>query len=502
MRFSALGHTLILCMVCIAGCDQTTRDADMARAVLQQRKQQLADVFMPCPRNSTTVMASLVSASQCLVFEVPENPALPQGKQLQLQVMVVPAVRPLAEPDPLVVLVGGLGQAATVDAVPLLPVFERIRRSRDILLVDQRGTGKLSPFACDFGEDDEALVDASSELLLAIRNELLQRCLDSIDADPRYYTTDLAVQDLDAIREFLGYSRLNLWGGSYGSRVALAYLKYKPDQVRTVTIDGVAPPGILPLEAAIDAERALDQVLALCNEQADCANAIPQLRVHYNELIERFSLEQTVSFTDMQTGVVREVPLSADGIQSMLFLLLYSRETARLIPLIVEALYSGNYQILAGLDGASGELNIGMHYSVICSEDLPLLNEDHLNDNLFAGDMLVRARIEGCDIWPSRQLDETFFAPVVSDKPVLIFSGSQDPVTPRRWGDSVAATLANALHVEVSGIGHIVSAYGCALSLIAQLVEEGSVASLDVSCLQDLDTRPFFLAGNGSAADD
>ena len=80
MRFSALGHTLILCMVCIAGCDQTTRDADMARAVLQQRKQQLADVFMPCPRNSTTVMASLVSASQCLVFEVPENPALPQGK--------------------------------------------------------------------------------------------------------------------------------------------------------------------------------------------------------------------------------------------------------------------------------------------------------------------------------------------------------------------------------------------------------------------------------------
>src|SRR5690606_37443978 len=130
-----------------------------------------------------------------------------------------------------------------------------------ILLVDQRGTGKLSPFDCDFGEEDS--LQAASELLLERQSRLLQDCLDSIDADPRYYTTDLAVRDLDAIRNWLGYRALNLWGVSYGTRVALMYLKYFPETTRTVVLDGVAPPGILPLEAARDGRRALQNVFDL-----------------------------------------------------------------------------------------------------------------------------------------------------------------------------------------------------------------------------------------------
>jgi pimeloyl-ACP methyl ester carboxylesterase len=484
------------------GCSNDSREQDLARAALQQRKQTLAEVFQACPRDSSTALAGLVARSQCLVYTVPENPQIPDGRQLSLQVMVVPAIRPLAEPDPLVILVGGPGQAATVDAIPLLPAFERIRQSRDILLVDQRGTGRLSPFTCDFSESEDELIDASAELLLQTQNTFLQECLDSVVADPRYYTTDLAVNDLDAIRDYLGYDRLNLWGGSYGTRVALAYLKYHPAHVRTVTIDGVAPPGVLPLEAAFSADSALQKVFALCREEAACDAAFPALQDHYQALMQDFDVARRVSLVDMQTGIAREVPLSADGIQSLLFLMLYSRETARLIPLLVEDIFNGNYQALAGLSASAGAINIGMHYSVICSEDLPLLDQERLTDAVFAADMLVRARIEGCKVWPSRQLDEAFFSPTESDTPVLIFSGSQDPVTPRRWGDQVAATLANALHVEGDGIGHIVSPYGCAPELIATLVETGSLTGLDPSCLENLHPRAFFISRNGSASGD
>ncbi|MES2624751.1 MAG: alpha/beta hydrolase [Pseudomonadota bacterium] len=472
---------------------------------LQARTLELAETFQDCESGSTSSMPALVARSRCLRFTTPENPDAPQGRELQLQVMVIPSVRQLPEPDPFVILVGGPGQAATVDALQVVPFFQAIRQSRDILLVDQRGTGKLSPFDCEFGNDDE--VSGSSELLLELQMQYLRDCLDSIDAEPEYYTTDLAVQDLDAIRQYLGYSQLNLWGVSYGTRVALAYLKYFPAQTRTVVIDGVAPPGVLPLEAARDGSRALQNVFSLCAEETACSAVFPALRTHYDELMMRYAAPVEINLLDQQTGREEAIELHASLIQGSLFALLYSRETTRLIPLFIEQLYQGNFQMLTAISGAETGVNIGMHYSVVCSEDIPLLDAEELaaaadDSDVLVYDMLVMPRVEGCKVWPSRKLDQEFFAPVISDKPVLIFSATQDPVTPQRWGEQVAASLSNSRHLIAKGVGHGVFGYGCAASLIADLVETANLSDLDTACLEELNTRPFFLSPGGSATDD
>jgi pimeloyl-ACP methyl ester carboxylesterase len=419
--------------------------------------------------------------------------------------MVVPSIRQIPEPDPFVILVGGPGQAATIDALPLIPFFQDIRRDRDILLVDQRGTGKLSPFDCEF---DDAEIAGNTELLLEMQTRYLEDCLAAIDAEPEYYTTDIAVQDLDAIRNYLGYSQFNLWGVSYGTRVALAYLKYFPDNTRTVVIDGVAPPGVLPLEAARDGTRALQNVFALCAAETTCASAFPNLESLYDELVDRYATPVQINLPDPKTGAAKSLELQTSIIQGSLFTLLYSRETTRLIPFFIRQLSQGNFQMLTAIPGTETGVNIGMHYSVICSEDLPRLSQEDLavaaeDGSVFVYDMLVLPRIEGCKVWPSRTLDAEFFAPVVSDKPVLIFSATQDPVTPRRWGDQVAATLSNSRHFVVDGIGHGVFAYGCAVNLIAELVDSGRIDGLDGGCLDELGARPFFLNPGGSApADD
>lgn len=500
--FSRSSFTTLLCCVgLLAGCDAGGREHALAMQHVQVRKGDLASDFGSCPRDGDTPLPGLVASSRCAVFRRPENPDAPDGRQVELQVMIVPAVRPLPEPDPFVILVGGPGQAATVDALQVVPAFERIRRDRDILLVDQRGTGRLSPFDCDFDEGESLY--AESELLLEEQTRLLQACLDSIDADPRYYTTDLAVRDLDAIRDWLGYRELNLWGVSYGTRVALAYLKYFPDTTRTVVIDGVAPPGVLPLEAARDGKRALQLVLDLCREESACAAAFPQLRAHYEELRVRYAEPVHVDLRDPNDGTVTDIELRAAYIEGMLFQMLYSREATRLIPLFIEQLHAGNLQPLTWVNNTSAGVNVGMHYSVICSEDVPLISDAELEaaaaDDVLVYEFLVRPRMEGCELWPSRELPADFFEPVSSDKPVLIFSGTQDPVTPRRWGERVAETLPNSLHLVASGVGHGVFAYGCAADLIGQFVASAAFPR-STECIERLDTRPFFTTFGGSGA--
>lgn len=498
LLFSTVGALLLL-----SACDPGERAHELAMQHVQVRKGDLAGVFGACPRDSDTVLPGLVASSRCATFRTPENPDAPDGRQLDLQVMIVPAIRPLPEPDPFVILVGGPGQAATVDALQVLPAFERIRRDRDILLVDQRGTGKLSPFDCEFAEDDS--LQQSSELLLEHQTRQLQACLDRVDADPRYYTTDLAVRDLDTIRDWLGYSALNVWGVSYGTRVALMYLKYFPEYTRTVVIDGVAPPGILPLEAARDGKRALDRVLALCREESRCASAFPQLLEHYGELRDRYSEAVEIDLRDPNDGTVTSIELRTEYIEALLFQMLYSREATRLIPLFIEQLHAGNLQPLTWVNNTSSGINVPMHYSVICSEDVPLIPDAELaaaaNDaDVFVYDLLVLPRVEGCNIWPARELPAEFFAPVSSDKPVLIFSASQDPVTPRRWGDRVAETLSNSLHLVADGVGHGTFAYGCSAELIGEFVATAGFATLDTDCIDSLAERPFFTTFGGSGA--
>jgi pimeloyl-ACP methyl ester carboxylesterase len=216
----------------------------------------------------------------CGTLEVPEDRAHPEGRKIKLRVAVVPALARTPQPDPVFLLAGGPGQAATEVFGALLPALGRLHRTRDLVLVDQRGTGSSNPLECQSPENQslrEKLADDSRESV-----ERFRKCVAGWSADTRFYTTPIAMQDLDEVREALGYDQINLWGGSYGTRAALVYLREHQEHVRTVTLDGVAPLSLyLPLDMARDAQRAMNLLFQSCAKDAACNKAFPELEKRF-----------------------------------------------------------------------------------------------------------------------------------------------------------------------------------------------------------------------------
>lgn len=497
-------HVLITCLFLLAACDQIPDSARQAREQLRERSAELADTFNACPRDTRTRFASLVAEARCLTFQRPENPSEPDGRQIDLRVMVLPSIQPQPAPDPLLILVGGPGQAATEAGLMVAQVLRQVRQQRDIVLMDQRGTGRNSSFQCDFEAEEGPSLEGELEALLDLQTDQIESCLQQIEADPRWYTTDVAVRDLEALRQYLGYDSLNLWGGSYGTRVALSYLHNWPGNTRSVVLDGVAPAAIrLPLYVARDASEALERVFRLCEEEPGCAETFPTLRQDFRDLLatlEEPVEEQLRNFRSMEA---EEVKVGSDLLRVVVRSLLYSREGDRLLPLMIDRFAAGDFQALVPLINADSDINTGMFLSVVCSEDVSLITAAErraaLDDShLLSSELLVRPILDACEHWPVRDLTpppET----VASDRPVLIFSGALDPVTPPRWGDEAAAAMGNVRHETVAGVAHITLPYGCVGRLVTRFIESPEPDQLDTACLEDIGPRPFLLdAGGGT----
>jgi pimeloyl-ACP methyl ester carboxylesterase len=329
-----------------------------------------------------------------------------------------------------------------------------------------------------------------------------------MEADPRFYTTDIAIQDLEALRMYLGYKQLNLWGGSYGTRVALAFLKAYPKSVRTIILDGVAPAAItLPLHIERDASRALERVFEACDAEPSCSNHYPNLRMHFDDLSARFEKPQIISVTDPVTGQKLTLSADIDWLHAALRSPLYGRMTQRLMPFIIEQAYAGHYAPLLSVSALDGGINSAMFLSVICSEDVARISQANF-DQAQAQPYILKSRqlnipiIEACKIWPSRALPASYFEPVVSDKPVLVFSGASDPVTPPSWGDSILPGLVNAQHFVVEGFAHNTLGTRCTVGMITDFVDTANFAALDSSCLSNIKRRPFFIGTGGSQRHD
>lgn len=470
-----------------------------------ETKQKRTLDFKTCTRNSTTQAAGLVSESRCLIFERAENPDDPEGRQIPLQVMVIPALKSNSLADPLVILAGGPGQAAT-EMANLGLIFAKIRQDRDIVLLDQRGTGKLSPMRCSTTPDQ--INDLSLANLLAVQAELLDTCLLEMDASPQYYTTDIAIQDLEALRKYLGYEKLNLWGASYGTRVALAFLQAYPNSVRTTIIDGVAPSSLsLPLYIERDASRALDMIFDDCAAEPACSANFPKLQQHFDELSKNLITQQTLSLHDPVSNEPITLSVDVDWLHSSLRSPLYSRVAQRLVPFIIEQAYEGNYAPLLSVSAIEGGINEAMFLSVVCSEDVAqispakILQEQAKPYSLKSRHLNVPV-LEACKRWPKREIASSYFEPTVSDKPVLIFSGASDPVTPPSWGDSVMPGLSNSRHLVVEGFAHNTLGSSCTIDMITHFIDTADFSTLDTTCLSNIKRRPFYIGSGGSTSDD
>ena len=440
----------------------------------------------------------------CGSYEVYEDRAARQGRKLSLNLAVIPALAAEPEPDPLFILAGGPGQGATKVAEAVLPSLSRVRRQRDIVFLDQRGTGRSHPLDCHPTPRDASLAEMLDP---DPREDVFRKCLAGYDADVRLYTTSIAMDDLDEVRDALGYPRVNLWGGSYGTRAALVYLRQHPDRVRTAILDGVAPlDRPLPLSVARDAQRALDLTLDQCAATEACARAFPDLRRRLEELLVRLEQKPVhVRLAHPVTGRLEEVDISRKAFTGMLRGPLYTSLLSSLTPLALARAAEGDFAPLVAQGSAqAGEIeqsmSLGMFYSVICTEDAPFASaeaaakaaEGTVFGSSFAEDI---QRI--CSFWPRGTLPEGYHAKVASSAPVLIFSGELDPVTPPENGEEVLRHLPHGKHVVVPGTGHSTLGETCVTRLIADFIARGTVEGLDTSCIQRIRRVPFFVSFAG-----
>ena len=455
----------------------------------------------PPPRTalvlSTCRLPGLETDAQCGTLEVWENRETKRGRRIALNVAVIPARLRSREPDPVVLFAGGPGQSAVALAGQVMPIFAKLNDTRDILLVDQRGTGQSNPLDCD-DDQDQPLQSLFED---ALPEHLVEDCLQQLDADPAQYATPAAVADMDDVRAALGYDKLNLWGGSYGTRVALEYLRRHGEHVRSVVLDGVAPADMkLPLSFVTDGEAALEKLVHACEAQVLCHRSYPALRQTILQLrgeLMRRPLHAAIQ--DPRTGERDSIRVTENVFLSGLFRPLYVAELASLLPYGVAAAARGDFnpllaQNLEFSDDVSENLSLGMHLSVICTEDIPRMTPEDLAfaGHAFFGRALVDDFLRACSKWPRGHVPADFYDPVKSDVPVLIFSGGIDPATPPRHGDEVARTLTHARHFVAPHLGHGVSLHGCAPRLIDAFVRKGSADGLDGKCLERI-PRPLFL---------
>lgn len=436
-------------------------------------------------------LPKVAQQAQCGRLEVPEDRRHPGGRQLSIFVALLPANTLSPKPDPLVLLAGGPGQAASALG-PFALQLGAIRRTRDIVMIDQRGSGRSSPIECPaFAPDEHAEfdIDPVPKSLLC----LLQLADKGIDASQ--YTTGAWVADLDDVRDALGYRQLNLWGGSYGTRVAQEYLRRHPEHVRSVVLDGVVPPSMrISFDVWKTRDDALDDSIAACLASAACRKAHPDPAATLQAIRATLHGGKTVGIRDPRTGVPRELRVDFDTIIGALQPLTYAPEAASMIPELLDLARAGEFEpLLAASLVVVGDLpeqfNAALHYSVTCAEDVPRVTRAERIDGVADERVraLARRTIAVCDQWPKGGYLPDFPAPVQSRVPVLLLSGGLDPVTPPAYASDVAKGFPNSMHIVAPGFGHIVSPRACVPRLIAAFVDSAGFDTLPQSCIEFLE---------------
>ena len=442
----------------------------------------------------------------CGQFEVALDPAQPDGEQISLYVAKIPALNRNPRPSAFTIIAGGPGQASTQAYASLRGVFERVRREHDIVLVDQRGTGRSNPQQCDTGAMESGM-DPNSYSPELVR-DIAEQCLAELGDNVRFYTTSVAVSDLDLVREALGYAQLDVYGVSYGTRVAQHYLRRYPDKTRTVVLDGVVPVDVpLGPDIAPDAQRALDLIFTRCVNDSDCHLAFGDIKTKFEELLNR--TRRTPLELEISDPISGEKVTTVFGFGELLMavrLMSYSPETAALLPFMIKEANDGNLQPLASqallnMENLNDMLAYGMHNSVVCAEDVPFYDHDNIDSDILAaaymGDLAYKGLVETCRVWPRGPIDDDFTQPFSSDVPVLVLSGEVDPVTPPRNGERAASYLGNARSLTLPGQGHGQIQTGCMPRILAKFISTANHSDLDVECLDIQQPAPFFVSPSG-----
>jgi pimeloyl-ACP methyl ester carboxylesterase len=434
-------------------------------------------------------------------FAVFEDRDAQEGRMIHLDVVVLHASTLEAQPDPVFVFAGGPGG----NVATYIDNFARswIREQRDVVLVSQRGTGGDNRLDCDLAVDDDNLQSYFDPLF---RIDVFRTCLDELKEkfDLTKYSTCLAADDYNEVRQALGYDKINITGASYGTRMALVYMRRHPETVRTSILKGVAPIAFKnPLFHAPGFQQAIHLLIAECANDPDCRGAYPNLEEEYGAILDR--LEQEPAIVNVEHPVTDElvsIKMSREAFIESLRTVMYSEN--RQVPYLIHQAFEGDYAPFAQVGLMSERrirrlLAMGMLLCVTCAEDLDRITEDEIikiASNTDMGDGRVRRQKAVCEFWPRSEIPDDYEDPVSLDVPVLLISGTLDPVTPPQWGEESSRHLPNSLHLVVPGAHGVNN--GCLVEIQKQFLDIGTVEGLDISCTEELKAGRFRITKQGN----
>jgi len=454
---------------------------------------------LPQKRSGATTIAF------CALFSVAENPDAASGRKIDLRLALIKSEAVAADRDIVVFLAGGPGQAA-IDTWPqIAAALAPLRKHHHVLLLDQRGTGGSNALTCKPDSEEDAGADRfDAEKIRAATRDCLTAV--SNNADPQYYTTTIAVADLEAVRKALASPTFDLVGVSYGTRMAQQYLMRHPEGVRSIVLDSVAPNElVLGQEFAGNLDAALKAQFSLCMQASACAKAFADPYASLMKLRDALRAHpETYAVRDPVTFASTERRLNEYSLAGLVRMFAYTTETAALLPLSIAEGLHGNFAPLAGqtqlLRGDLADLSEnGMQLSVICSEDADQLVPRPEDKATLLGTALVDALRVQCEVWPHGTRPADFHAPLTSDKPILVLEGELDPVTPPRYGEQVLKGLSNGRLLTAKGQGHNVIGRGCLPKLVNEFVDKLDPKQLDATCVDALGPMPAFVDFNGSS---
>jgi len=436
------------------------------------------------------------------------NPSDPGSARIDLHFVVLPALARRKLPDPVFWLPGGPGQSAIALAAQARQQLLRLNNRRDLVLVDQRGTGRSAPLMCQDTREVPAQQQMQGDWQLQRQRQCLAELQRLPHGDLRFYTTELASQDLEAVRLALQAPQINLVGSSYGTRAALDYQRQFGQSVRRMLLDGVVPPDMsLPESAGSDSQAALQALFDGCAQDAECRRRFPDLAQQWQVLLN--SLPRSISVRRPAQAQPETLWLTRQALLQAVRGPLYAPVLASGLPWALQQASAGRFEALLGLADllqarGAQRLAEGMHLSVICAEDMALPALAKPSQPPAPGQELEQAYRQICQHWPRGSVSAAFYRLPVSASATLLLSGGLDPVTPPRHAERVAQALGGkARVVRVPNAGHNVLALGCMDELLFHFIDAATDAqalALDTQCAHGL-PRPGSFVPTGLRPD-
>jgi pimeloyl-ACP methyl ester carboxylesterase len=480
-----------------------TATATLEPVVTEPGQPAYVPVFEPA---ECLVLLPAAYGTECGYLVVPEGRSRPNGPTVRLPVAVIPSKSQDPAPDPVVHLVGGPGGSLLDAAAAYLRLGgDRILEARDYILFNQRGTRYAEPslecpdqnaFSWALAAEDLNQQEREAEELEYLqdcRNHLLEQ-----GVNLAAYDSAASAADVNDLRLALGYDQVNLYGISYGTRLALTVMRDYPEGIRSVILDSVYPPQVdLTTALASNADRAFCTLFEGCAADGFCSERYPNLEEVFFQVVEGLNLEPVT--VTLNHGAA-PVHLDGDLFLDAIFGSLYRADAIPWIPLMIYEASKGNYDPLqAPLEATVDEsgISLGMHYNVQCREEVAF--ESYEQALAAAADLPPAVRdhfaspayFAVCQSWQSGQADPVEDEPVISEIPTLILSGQYDPITPPAWGRLAAETLDHSFFYEFPGIGHgVMRSNECGLDVGLQFLDDPATEP-DASCIDDL-TGPEF----------